>query len=262
MALTSRGDARCVVSDETRLCTVPDCGKPLCSRGLCVAHYRSKRNSGELPLLERKPPKQCAVETCDRPQLARGWCSSHYARWRHDGDVRSDEPLGPRPGFIKCGRCQRVKADAEFVSGKSWCKRCVTVHADNRRKGRTCSDCGTSITNASKSGLCGPCCGLARRAKTPTRIIDANGYVTLTAHWGHPNAKGRGRILEHVKVMADMLGRPLRPGENVHHKNGVKDDNRPENLELWVVSQPSGQRPTDLVAWAREILERYEDEVA
>ncbi len=40
--------------------------------------------------------------------------------------------------------------------------------------------------------------------------------------------------------------------------NGVRDDNRPENLELWVIKQPHGQRPRDLVRWAREILDRYE----
>ncbi len=57
--------------------------------------------------------------------------------------------------------------------------------------------------------------------------------------------------------MEEQLGRFLRPGENVHHRNGRRDDNRPENLELWIVSQPAGQRVEDVVAWAREVLALY-----
>lgn len=57
--------------------------------------------------------------------------------------------------------------------------------------------------------------------------------------------------------MEEELGRYLLPDESVHHLNGVRDDNRPENLELWVRPQPSGIRARDAVDWAREILDRY-----
>jgi hypothetical protein len=77
-------------------------------------------------------------------------------------------------------------------------------------------------------------------ATADARRYTSEGYITLI--W-----RGLGSEAEHRLHLARMLGRPLRKGETAHHRNGIRDDNRPENLELWVTQQPAGQRASEQV---------------
>ena len=80
-----------------------------------------------------------------------------------------------------------------------------------------------------------------RPPRTEDRYLDREGYARIRiAGAFYP---------EHRVVMMAMLGRPLFPGESVHHRNGQRADNRPANLELWVGPIRSGARASDLVCW-------------
>lgn len=82
--------------------------------------------------------------------------------------------------------------------------------------------------------------------KLPYQAVDENGYI---------NIHDRGnRWKEHRLVMEAHLGRRLAAHENVHHINGDRADNRVENLELWSVRQPKGQRVDEKIEYALSIL--------
>jgi HNH endonuclease len=175
-------------------------------------------------------PKPCSVEGCDRDAEGRSWCHAHLLRFLRLGDVLADRPIG-----------RRVNHECS-VSG-----------CENRATKRQL--CGTHATRKRKFDHV--------QADVPVRKSSGTGFV----HHGYfrvpvpPELRhltdGRVNELEHRLVMGQMLGRPMREDESVHHRNGDRLDNRPENLELWSRWQPSGQRTEDKVEWAIQILERY-----
>lgn len=76
------------------------------------------------------------------------------------------------------------------------------------------------------------------RYTTPERMENAQGYVRVRIDGVY--------VAEHRLVMEKKLGRKLEKQESVHHINGIRNDNRPENLELWVGPIRYGQRATDI----------------
>lgn len=209
-------------------CHAAGCDAPAKVRGYCGRHYKQHVRAGLLDT--GGEVRVCSVDGCQRRVSARSLCHGHYIRWSRTGDVRQDVPL-QRPEREQCsvGECERG------VHSRGWCR---AHYARWLASGDV-------------------------REEDPIRVFAGDGHVShgyfrvAVAPDERWLVGGATVAMEHRLVMARLLGRPLRADESVHHRNGDRTCNAPDNLELWSPYQPSGQRVADKVAWAREILRRY-----
>lgn len=201
---------------------------------------------------------RCRADGCERPIQARGACSKHYRRLWKFGTFSLPEKK-------EKAACVVDGCDMEVLARSKCAKHYRLWRNQSGVSQCTIQDCAKG---AIARGLCNRHYHAAKTYGDPlhrkirergTGYITKQGYVYVFAP-EHQNANASGGILEHRLVMSTVLGRPLFADENVHHKNGVRSDNRSENLELWTTMQPSGKRIHDLLEYAKEILRRYDTE--
>ena len=240
------------IDHPRKACAINGCRKPVVALGLCPRHYRWQQEGrvvcavegcGKVALSSEAlcrghtaATRECSIANCAQRAHARDLCIRHYKAERR--------PMCSRPGCdrkaSRRGLCQTCY-DQERLRGRE----CALVGCERQQKAR-----GWCALHYNRWLMYGDPGEPEPRREYGAGRVDVHGY-----RWVSVDGKARR---EHHVVMEQMLGRRLRPFETVHHRNGLRADNRPENLELWAFAHPPGARVEDLVDW---VVSEYADRV-
>lgn len=198
----------------------------------------------------------------------------------------------------ECAHCGKTFQPADrsrrYCSSECWyasrkaarmvpCEVCGTVFERKVKTQRACSyDCGDKLKLIKREVTCEQCGTLfvrphgkqQRFCSRKCSMVSRNAVSSVAKDIGSTHKHAGGYIqektldgwqMQHRLVMETVLGRPLLESERVHHKNGKRDDNRPENLEMWSRDHggrkdPPGVRVVDQVLYLIDSLSKEERE--
>jgi hypothetical protein len=185
------------------------------------------------------PKVECVCVICGKiigsfyPSQVRKTCSKEcYCELVSRNTTGVNNPRFSHGKHIEANLCIECGCKIDYRSTR--CNKCIGPIRGESRK-------GSSHTEVAKQKI-----GRASSAKFTDNYIEehyrskrrgkkrkaVNGYI-LIKDYEHPNRNCHNDVMEHIKIMSDHLGRPIKNEEIIHHINGKRDDNRLENLYLY-----------------------------
>jgi HNH endonuclease len=167
-------------------------------------------------------------------------------------------------GSKPCMHCKEIKQYSDFSRNKAnsdglmiWCKPCASKkQKEYRLKNPENWERQRQKNFVKWRETIGVDSSIKIRKKSGEGYINRQGYLSYKIK-DHPCADKNGRVQASHLVIYKNTGKILKKGESVHHKNGMRLDNRLENLEIWSTSQPAGQRVEDKIEWCIDFLSEY-----